>query len=285
MWNNYFEPQNINAYPQFNEQKFRLDNVKTDNDFLLGNSYIDDDSLVFHNTSDEININCDSACSDCMTCMKANFGVYQNCFRSCDRCKYCHLKSHNYQQTRDPPNYDRHPMVMSSPLLLPLVRPYQLENQLSDTNQLFPPSLASSSSAHSASKNKAIKGWMPFSKTNLNYSANFPTNPVTVRYNKDVNIGQYPAWPKFNLNGVCGPKIEDEYKIQYSNYKECQRCQSNNTCWSEMEKKCVACEKNELLKSCEMKFGCENPFNPTLPHVAPKNPLYTDCRPCWHSLK
>lgn len=287
MWNNYFEPQNTNMYPQIENpfpilNTIRVDNVRSDNDFLLSSSFVDDDSLVFRNTNDEIKINCDSSCSECITCMKANFGVYQNCFRSCDRCKYCHFRNHNYQLNRDPPNYDRHPMVMPASLLLPHVRPYQLEKQMTINNQLLPPYISKNGVSHK--RGCGCGACMPLSQTKLNYSANFPTNPVTVGYNKDMNIGIYPAWSKFHLNGVCGPKIEDEYNNQYSNYKECQRCQVGGSCWSEMEKKCVKCEKNELLKSCETKFGCENPFNPNLPHVAPKNPLYTDCRPCWRKI-
>lgn len=76
--------------------------------WLLGDSYRQTDSYVLNTTSDEKWMNCKDACNDCRICKSVN-PFYQQCWRSCDRCRYCHLRDHKSSMKRDPPYYMRHP--------------------------------------------------------------------------------------------------------------------------------------------------------------------------------
>lgn len=74
---------------------------------LLGDNYIDDGSYVLNFTADEKWLNCAGACDDCKICRSVN-PFYQQCWRSCDKCRYCHLKEAK-SVNRDPPYFNRHP--------------------------------------------------------------------------------------------------------------------------------------------------------------------------------
>lgn len=96
-----------------------------------------------------------------------------------------------------------------------------------------------------------------------------------------INI-QHPM-SRFTTTNVCGPVMYQEFINRYSNYVQCQKCQSHGKCWSRYQQKCVDCDEGHLAKSCEIKFGCPNPMGPMFPYVPPRDPLMTDCRPCWQS--
>jgi hypothetical protein len=183
-------------------------------------------------TSDETLLKCKDACKDCNTCLKANLfqidSSLQQCHRECDRCKYCQFQEHNYDQTYDPPYWNRYP-ELPNPILYGDV----LYSEMGSKDQLA--------------------------------------------------IGKLEYAPsKFTTSNVCGPVMYQEYIDRYNDYKQCKMCAKYSLCWSKERQDCVQCEPQQLLRTCETRFGCSgNTPNNIDGYVPPKDPLYTACIPCW----
>ena len=69
-----------------------------------------------------------------------------------------------------------------------------------------------------------------------------------------------PALSKQFTAGVCGVNQAKEYRERMSQYQACLAAGS---------------------KDCERQFGCPNPNGEEFKWTEPKDPLYTDCVPCW----
>jgi len=82
-------------------------------------------------------------------------------------------------------------------------------------------------------------------------------------------------------SNVCGYNTCQAYRKRYDNYVQWKRCQQKGQCWSEYQKRCTDCSPIQLLKSCEDKFGCPNSAGPQFPRGPPRDPMFTDCIPCW----
>jgi hypothetical protein len=116
---------------------------------------------------------------------------------------------------------------------------------------------------------------------NKPYTYLWPHNP---RAHSQPNIvthrlGRMPV-SQFCSN-VCGHNLCKEYREQYDNYMQCQRCQIKNQCWSPYQNRCITCEPHQYQKSCARRWGCVSPEGPEFGFVAPINPMFTDCVPCW----
>jgi hypothetical protein len=204
----YSEPENNNAYPE--GSYWLLKNEVTPDGYT-------DHSLVFKITADEKWMNCRDACQDCNICRRAN-PSYQQCWRSCDRCRNCHLRNHRSLRYRDPPYWNAHP---------------------------------------------------------------YAPNPDLSSGVQSIHV-QHPA-ARFTTTHVCGPVLNQEYIHQYNNYMQCKRCQENDKCWSKYQQKCVDCDEGNLATTCEDKFGCPNPMSPMFGAGPPRDPLFTNCVPCWRT--
>lgn len=95
---------------------------------------------------------------------------------------------------------------------------------------------------------------------------------------------ELPVGKRFCEN-ICGYNMCKGYRDRFDNYKQCQRCQLQNKCWSEYQRRCVECEPHQYQKSCEEKMGCRSPFGKEFGFVPPIDPMFTECVPCWDEGK
>lgn len=79
-----------------------------DNYFLLGDAYKQNDVIVSSVTHDEKWESCRLSCENCRVCKSVN-PFRQQCWRHCDRCRYCNFRGHLTTKTHDLPYYNRHP--------------------------------------------------------------------------------------------------------------------------------------------------------------------------------
>jgi hypothetical protein len=93
-----------------------------------------------------------------------------------------------------------------------------------------------------------------------------------------TTLAKTPSISRQFTAGVCGINQATEYAQQFEGYKQCQRCERQGMCWSSEQRKCIECSNPG---QCERKWGCPNPNGEEFAHVAPKDPMYTDCKPCW----
>jgi hypothetical protein len=85
-------------------------------------------------------------------------------------------------------------------------------------------------------------------------------------------------------DNVCGVNMCRAFRQQKSGYDQCKRCQQRGLCWSQYQSRCIECPRSQRLQSCEQKWGCPNPHGSRFGYVAPTDPMYTDCKPCWNPL-
>jgi hypothetical protein len=99
-------------------------------------------------------------------------------------------------------------------------------------------------------------------------------------------------------DNICGVNMCKAYKERNNNYQECKRCEQSGgqfrsqsggqfRCWSPYHRRCVECGGTALtadsqrFKTCEEIWGCPNPNGAEFGYVAPIDPMYSDCIPCW----
>ena len=240
-------------------------------------------SLPRHVTADDVEhkcdslfgkTSCDSACSECILCMKANMyrgveNAKQVCFKVCDRCNYCKMRNHNFSQTPDPPYWNMHPLTPNPNLQLyegDVQRPLYIKHGVVP----YPPT-----------KNPLF---IPPKNANVNIDkCADPKVPMRVDSYRFQRSLTHPH-SKFDVSNVCGVNKKREYEEQYNNYIQCKICRDSGKCWSRYQQKCVNCDAGQMSKTCERLYGCKrnaNVPNDIVEYVPPKNPLYTDCRLCW----
>lgn len=73
-------------------------------------------------------------------------------------------------------------------------------------------------------------------------------------------LAQTPALAKQFCDNVCGVNMGRDYRAQRDAYGMCLRVGSTG---------------------CERMYGCPNPNGRQFGYVAPIDPMYTDCKPCW----
>ena len=84
-------------------------------------------------------------------------------------------------------------------------------------------------------------------------------------------------------DNICGVRMCKRYRKQQDAYEQCKRCQLKQQCWSQVQEKCVDCSHTQYTKPCEQRFGCPNPNGGEFANVAPIDPMFTNCMPCWNS--
>lgn len=89
------------------------------------------------------------------------------------------------------------------------------------------------------------------------YRSDLYTEPYYYRISNRT-LKTTPALAKQYCDGICGVNMCNEYKQRLVGYKQCQ----DNT-------------------ECKRKWGCPNPNGAEFGYVAPIDPMYTDCQPCW----
>lgn len=96
-------------------------------------------------------------------------------------------------------------------------------------------------------------------------------------------LSETPLAKQFCSN-VCGVNMCRAYRQRYDGYAQCRRCKQKGQCWSQYQNQCVPCSESQLMKSCEEKWGCPNPNGSQFGFVPPRDPMYTDCIPCWNPV-
>lgn len=78
--------------------------------FLLGDAYKQNDVIVKKVTHDEQWESCKLAQENCKICK--NVSPFPNeCWRHCDRARYCQLRGHRSSRPHQPPYFNRHPYL------------------------------------------------------------------------------------------------------------------------------------------------------------------------------
>lgn len=108
-----------------------------------------------------------------------------------------------------------------------------------------------------------------------------PYNYMPWWHNKSVS--NTPIAKQF-CDNICGVNMCRRYRRRKEGYEQCLRCKQRGQCWSEYQSRCVQCPESQRGRSCEMKWGCPNPFGGEFGYVGPIDPMYTECRPCWNEL-
>lgn len=93
-----------------------------------------------------------------------------------------------------------------------------------------------------------------------------------------------PAIAKQYCDNICGVNMCKDYRDRLEGYNQCKRCEQQGLCWSQYQNRCVQCPSNQA-GGCERKWGCPNPNGSQFGFVAPMDPMFTDCRPCWNALQ
>jgi hypothetical protein len=96
-------------------------------------------------------------------------------------------------------------------------------------------------------------------------------------------LSETPLAKQFCSN-VCGVNMCKAFRQQYDGYAQCKRCQQQGLCWSQYQGRCIDCPRSQRFKSCEQKWGCPNPNGAQFGYVPPRDPMFSDCKPCWNSL-
>ena len=91
-------------------------------------------------------------------------------------------------------------------------------------------------------------------------------------------LSETPLSKQF-CDNICGVNMCKRFRQRQNGYAQCKRCHAKGLCWSEYKGRCVDCLQNKT--SCEKKWGCPNQQSPEFGYVAPIDPMFTECRPCW----
>lgn len=74
------------------------------------------------------------------------------------------------------------------------------------------------------------------------------------------SLAQTPALAKQFCDNICGVNMCKPYRQRQQGYQECKR---------------------QGAEGCEKSWGCPNPNGLQFGYVAPIDPMFTDCKPCW----
>lgn len=95
------------------------------------------------------------------------------------------------------------------------------------------------------------------------------------------SLSTEPLAKQFCSN-ICGVNMCKAFRARYDGYSQCKRCQQQGKCWSQYQQRCVKCAQSQAYKNCEEKWGCPSPHGTQFGYVAPIDPMFTECKPCWN---
>ncbi len=113
---------------------------------------------------------------------------------------------------------------------------------------------------------RETRGWCSSACDECNrcYAKTYHDDLYTEPYHYRISnrtLKETPALSKQFCDNICGQNMCNKYKQRLQKYHECKMSQP--------------------VVVCNRMWGCPNPEGAEFGYVAPSDPMYSDCKPCW----